>query len=491
MHSAMTNSHRLPADAAAHAIAVIADVADPNITAIPEEGVFVARYKQGLPCVFVPGRVKPMMLDPDELSLLEQCDGRTPIKASPLTDRLEAMRIIRRYKDDTETVRPLRIVEYPNFYVNSIDWTITDRCNYNCRHCFHAADNTTHRDEFSFEEAEKFLDEVKTCGIRSISLTGGEPTLYPRFQEVVEAIRDRGLYLNTLITNGSCLTPKILSFLKELHPEVLVRISFDGIGWHDWMRQFPGSEQKTIEAIRMCREAGLEVHVNVNVHRRNMEVMFDTVKMLADLGVGRIRIIRTSESPRWELNKGNDTLSPEEYYDLSANLAEQYRKSYLSVPVVIWQSLFLNGKKKNYHILPIKGTSGCISGKEQLCSALIGKPSVQANGDVVPCAPMGGYYAYHGIRLGNVFEKSLSELLTKGPFVDMITSTVQEKLLRNPKCAACEYVNECRGGCPALSLISGSSEFSSDEYKCIFFNKGYVEKYRRAMEGWREIGENP
>ncbi len=452
-----------------------------------EEDVSVESWKEGRPFAFTARSTKPIPLDSDELELLRRCDGKTPIEASPIADRLEAMRIIRRCIGGENPASPLRIVEHPNHYVESIDWTITDKCNYNCRHCFHAVDNTTHRDEFSLEEAMRLLDEIKECGIRSVSLTGGEPTLYPWFRELVKGLRDRGLGLNTLITNGSLLTPELLSYIKELHPDALLRLSFDGIGWHDWMRQHPGSEEKTLEAIRLCGKAGLEVHINANVHRRNTDVMFDSVKMLADMGVGRIRIIRTSESPRWELNKGGDTLSPEEYYDFSLRMAEQYRNSEIRVPVVIWQSLFMNGGNKTYNILPVKGPAGCLTGKSLLCSGLVRKPSVQANGDMVPCAPVGGYFAFHGIRLGNVREKSLKELLTEGPFVDMITCTVGDKLENNKKCASCEYAKYCRGGCPALSLISGGSVFSSDEYKCVFFRKGYYEKYRRAMDGWRRI----
>ena len=428
-----------------------------------------------------------MPLDTDELELLKRCDGKTPIEVSLVADRLEAMRIIRRCGGDEGPARPLVIVEHPNHYVESIDWTITDKCNCNCRHCFHAVDNTTHRNEFSLEDAMRLLEEMKDCGIRSVNLTGGEPTLYPWFRELVKGIRDLGLVLNTLITNGSLLTPEFLSYIKELHPRVLVRLSFDGIGWHDWMRQHPGSEEKTLEAIRRCRAAGLEVHINTNVHRRNRDVIFDSVKMLAEMGVGRIRLIRTSESPRWELNKGGDTLTPEEYYDFSLDVAGQYRNSGINIPVVIWQSLFMNGGNRTFHVLPVKGPAGCFSGNAHLCSALIRKPSIQANGDMVPCSPLGGLFAYKDIHLGNVYEKSLRELLTEGPFVDVITSTVGDKLSKNEKCAACRYVKLCHGGCPALSMVSGGSVFSSDEYKCVFFRKGYFEKYCRAMEGWRRI----
>ena len=134
-------------------------------------------------------------------------------------------------------------LEYPNKLSCVIDWTITERCNYNCLHCFHAADNNVHREEFSREEALRLLEEAEACGVSAIRLTGGEPTLYPYFREIVEEIRKRGMRLKTLITNGSLMDDELAAFIKSLHPKAQIMLSFDGIGTHDWLRQHQGSER--------------------------------------------------------------------------------------------------------------------------------------------------------------------------------------------------------------------------------------------------------
>ncbi|MER2178726.1 MAG: flavodoxin domain-containing protein, partial [Stenotrophomonas maltophilia] len=73
---------------------------------------------------------------------------------------------------------------------------------------------------------------------------------------------------------------------------------------HDWLRQHEGSEKQVRETIFRCKNAGLNVKINMNVNRRNRDVVFDSVKMLADLGVDSIRLIKTTEAPRWQLNAG-------------------------------------------------------------------------------------------------------------------------------------------------------------------------------------------
>ncbi|MBR3241953.1 MAG: radical SAM protein [Parasporobacterium sp.] len=237
-----------------------------------------------------------------------------------------------------ETLKPGQIQEYPIYFFRNIDWTITERCNYNCLHCFHAADNERHREEFSKEEAFRMLEETARCGISGIRLTGDEPTLYPHFREIVKEIRTQGLTLATLITNGALLDEDLIRFVKDIHPNVQIMLSFDGIGTHDWLRQQKGSEEQVCKTIILCKNAGLNVKINMNVNRRNRGVVFDSVKMLAELGVNEIRLIKTTEAPRWQLNAANESLSICEYYDLSAAFAKQHKDSGMKLPVTIWQA---------------------------------------------------------------------------------------------------------------------------------------------------------
>ena len=64
---------------------------------------------------------------------------------------------------------------------HSLNWAVTGRCNYRCRHCFMAADNGPMLGEFTWEECLALLDECERCGVQTLTLTGGEPMLHPRF----------------------------------------------------------------------------------------------------------------------------------------------------------------------------------------------------------------------------------------------------------------------------------------------------------------------
>ncbi len=452
---------------------------------ILEENICLKKWKADRQCFTISGKNIVCPLSDEEYALLKQCDGSRDLVPSDSLRSFEAMRVIRSCVGEKEKLKPGQIREYQNYFFRNIDWTITERCNYNCLHCFHAADNDRHREEFSKEEAFRMLEEAAQCGVSGIRMTGGEPTLYPHFREVVQEIRKQGLFLHTLITNGALLDKELIDFVKGLFPDVLIMLSFDGIGTHDWLRQHKGSEEQVKNTIIACKNAGLAIKINMNVNRRNRPVVFDSVKMLSDLGVNEIRLIKTTEAPRWQLNAADDSLTICEYYDLSAEFAGQYRNSGLHLPVTIWQSLYLNGEKELFHVLPVKASACRYDENAPICSAMTKKISVQANGNIIPCAPLAGLYTLLGIEMGNVKRDGLQKLLTEGPLIDHVMQTVKEKRSFSEKCAGCRFFKNCQGGCPALSMLFGGNLLSADDYKCAFFENGYYDKYLEVLKGWK------
>ena len=452
---------------------------------ILEEQICLRKWKGDRHCFTISGSGKSFPLSKEEYSLLKLCDGNRELVPDDSLRIFELMHVIRRCGTKKEELTPGQIREYPNFFFRNIDWTITERCNYNCLHCFHAADNERHRAAFSKEEAFRMIAEAAQCGVTGIRLTGGEPTLHPHFREVVEEIGKQGLFLKTLITNGALLDDELIDFVKKLHPNVQIMLSFDGIGTHDWLRQHKGSEEQVKKTIMACKNAGLNVKINMNVNRRNRAVVFDSVKMLSDLGVNEVRLIKTTEAPRWQLNAADDSLTICEYYDLSAEFAEKYKHSGLRLPVTIWQSLYLNGEKELFNVLPVKASACRYDEDAPICKAMTNKISVQANGDIIPCAPLAGLYTLLGIEMGNVKRDGLQKLLTEGPLTDHVMQTVREKRTFSQKCAGCRFFKNCQGGCPALSMLFGGNLLSADDYKCAFFENGYYDKYLEVLKGWK------
>lgn len=71
---------------------------------------------------------------------------------------------------------------------NGIDFVITLKCNYRCPYC----DQGTNKDNYisaSDEVVDAFIDYLKTTPKKyRIHIVGGEPTIHPRFMDVIEGI---------------------------------------------------------------------------------------------------------------------------------------------------------------------------------------------------------------------------------------------------------------------------------------------------------------
>ncbi len=433
--------------------------------------------------------MKKVSIPKEEYDFLKLCDGSTEIEESRLSEFYDSLAVIDPCEKNSRTLMPGQLIDYPNIEVHSIDWTITDRCNHNCLHCFHAEGNSIQRNEFTYEEALSFLDQVKECGIRSLRLTGGEPTLYPHFEKIIDEVYERKMRVSTLITNGSLLTDEMLDFLKAHDERMELMLSFDGIGFHDWLRQRKGSEEMVLDTIRRAKAKGFRIFINMNVNRRNIGVIKDSLKLLDSLSVDYIRLIRTTEAPRWVENSDNASLTFQEYYDFALDLTRWYIESGLKVPFRIWQTLEVEPQEKRFGILPVKRSKSKWDPDRPICpAARFFKPSVQPNGDIVPCSPAAGYFMHYNIHLGNIKERTLQEILTESAFTERVCQSVGDKFESNRECGECKYSYACLGGCPALSILSGGNEFSCDRSKCTFFKGGYYEKFTSIFDdSWTNV----
>ena len=134
------------------------------------------------------------------------------------------------------------------------------------------------------DEADRLLDQACDCGINAFTITGGEPMLHRNFFDILEGIYRRGMYVEELNTNGYFINRETLDRMKAIGCMPLMKISFDGIGYHDWMRNRKGAEESAMRAISLCLESGFRVKVQTNMNRRNCGCMLETAEMLDSMG---------------------------------------------------------------------------------------------------------------------------------------------------------------------------------------------------------------
>jgi uncharacterized radical SAM superfamily Fe-S cluster-containing enzyme len=109
---------------------------------------------------------------------------------------------------------------------------ITDNCNLNCPVCY--AESGTHREQHkSFEDVLAMLDAVVANEGEAdvMQLSGGEPTLHPRFWDILDAAKARPIKHVMVNTNGIVLAqdPAFARRLATYAPGIEVYLQFDSL----------------------------------------------------------------------------------------------------------------------------------------------------------------------------------------------------------------------------------------------------------------------
>ena len=441
-----------------------------------------------VPCAYyVKNERNAYGLSREEFNFLLQCDGCRELEPTPLAKALKSRGLIHEALDGEQLGEWNRLRICDNRYFPAMNWMITGKCNYNCLHCFNAADNAPLMSEWSLPQAEALLSEAERCGINALTLTGGEPMCHPQFFDILKAVVRHGMYVEELNTNGFYITRSALKTMREIGCEPLMKISFDGLGYHDWMRSHKGAEERTLRAIQLCVEEGFRVKVQTNVNRKNIEAMLPTAQLLNDMCVKEMRIIRTTEAPRWVENAKGMTLELLEYYDKMIEFAQEYAKTPHRMTVDIWQLMTLYPQRNSYRLRTVECDIGEYRDTLPVCRGNRGMIAVEANGTVVPCMQMSGYYEAHNDVLGNVKTDGLQPLLQSGRYLCEVCTTVGELAAANLKCGQCSYFKHCVGGCRAIAIALTGNKLGCDPSKCLFFENGYYKKITAAMTDWRNL----
>ena len=154
--------------------------------------------------------------------------------------------------------------------------SVTDRCNFRCTYCmpkelFGASYKFMPRRELlSFEEIVRLAEIFVGHGVRKIRLTGGEPLLRQRLEDLVGMLSAvAGLEDLTLTTNGSLLTPNRARRLSAAGLRRLT-VSLDAVDdtVFSSMNDVGFSVEPVLRAIDHAGRAGLSpVKINMVVKR--------------------------------------------------------------------------------------------------------------------------------------------------------------------------------------------------------------------------------
>ena len=82
--------------------------------------------------------------------------------------------------------------------VRSVNWHITQRCNYSCRFCF---SKNLDQEIKNLETAQEILQYLRSMGMEKINLVGGEPLLHLLFFDIAKLVKSSS-FVVSLVSNG-------------------------------------------------------------------------------------------------------------------------------------------------------------------------------------------------------------------------------------------------------------------------------------------------
>ena len=422
---------------------------------------YILRGWEKLPYAIIDTRTdKAEFIDAEHMNALNWCNGNIDITIPLVSDNERA--IIHEYvsRGIVEPCEHGQVISrnqeykfYPVRYVKSVQWSITGKCNFRCKHCYLSA-STAKFGEISHDEAMYIISQLEECGIREVKLTGGEPLVRSDFWDIVDALIEHGIRITQIYSNGALVNEKFIDGLtsRGLHPAIY--ISYDGVGWHDWLRGVKGAEAMAERAIKLCTDNGFHVIADMCLHRHNKHTINESVKRMVSLGASLIRIGGIQNTGSWkENNEADNALSTDELFSLYYDYLPQFFSD--NLPIGLWFASFFicNYGMNEFHIpnyMEKSNPDSCICG-------IRSDMYISPEGRVLPCMPMAGTILND--RMPFIKEKSLAECINSSAWFNIVNLRVRDYWAANDECRNCEYASVCSPGCRATAL-----EYEPDNY---------------------------
>jgi heme d1 biosynthesis radical SAM protein NirJ len=184
-------------------------------------------------------------------------------------------------------------------------WNLIRRCNLRCKHCYSISGDMDFPRELSTNEIFTVMDDLRAFRVPVLILSGGEPLLRPDIFEISARAKALGFYVG-LSTNGTPIDERLIDRIVDANYDY-VGISLDGIGAvHDSFRRQEGAFDRSLNAVRLCRERGIKVGLRFTLTLDNAAHLPALLRLADDEGVEKFYLSHLNYAGRGNKNRGDD-----------------------------------------------------------------------------------------------------------------------------------------------------------------------------------------
>lgn len=310
----------------------------------------------------------------------------------------------------------------------TVSWAVievTEACNFNCKWCYASSSYRNTKPRYMEKSnLKRMLGMLAASGVRQVTYSGGEPTLYPHLDFAIREARALGLIVH-VNTNGYLLTRALANEWKRLGvTQVQINIDSAVPQKHDAIRGMEKSFEKALAALKNVKEAGMTGVSQTVLTSENEHEIMDIIKIARDVGVERVRL--------WDMMlsghaKDKESMIPTRYMDILREVS-QFALHTGAKSIEAGEPLFPLGHDTGLRV--IDSFCVCLAG-------LLANFSVE--GDAYFCC-------MHRRPIYNIFRDAA------GPIADLHSQKIGafSKAFPLPeKCGNCGFIERCMGGCIA------------------------------------------
>ncbi len=170
---------------------------------------------------------------------------------------------------------------------------LTDRCNFKCPYCRGLREDIS--GTLPYDEALRTLKIWCKNGLRNVRFSGGEPTLYPWLENVVDYCKSNGVQRIALSTNGSANWDKYEALIKAGVDDFSVSLDSCCASIGDKMAGgVIGAWEKVVENIKRL-SSKVYTTVGIVINEENIGICTGVIKFADSMGVSDIRVIPSAQ----------------------------------------------------------------------------------------------------------------------------------------------------------------------------------------------------
>ncbi|MFH1511119.1 MAG: radical SAM protein, partial [Candidatus Woesearchaeota archaeon] len=296
----------------------------------------------------------------------------------------------------------------------SVKIHINSECNYNCVYCYSDRSSTV----LSTSDWIDFINSMKSFGIHTVEISGGEPFLHKDLLKIMQRCYDLGQNI-TVYTNASLITSEDMVKLRNFRDRLIISVKYGCSGVYENLTRNTAKITKIEDTMKALAEEGVATVSFITVTKNIIPRLKDAINRSIELGAFPV-VERYVPVKSIALNKC--LMIDSRDWALALSYIKQVYSHFATI---------------------IDGVSRIQGG---VCSCYTSQFSVLQDGSVVPCQ-----FLPVSQSIGNIKKVSVNQLVG-------IFNEKQKSWKQLPQdCTGCSVRTTCGGGCRTYSFYTDNA----------------------------------